>query len=197
MVSADEVRKVLFSLSPDSPPLTEKDIGFKLTEEEKFNAIILSLERVVRQVERTFEYYTTTLKYDRVDRIYVSSVMNVYMPIVKYVGDQLGIESDVLDPLKFQFPNFESYAENICISDRVALIPALGLALSDNEYTPNLLFRFKDKEKLANTLRITNAVFAWLDTCCTHLRKFFLLSNPNNQSKEICNWTTRKTLVAV
>jgi len=158
---AQGIRKALFSLSPDSPPLTENDIGFKLTEEDKFKAILLSLERVVRQVERTFEYYTATLKYDRVDRIYVSSVMNVCMPIVKYVGDQLGIESDVLDPLKFQLPGFESYAEKTRVSDRVALIPALGLALSDNEYTPNLLFRFKDKEKLANTLRITNVVFAF------------------------------------
>jgi type IV pilus assembly protein PilM len=157
---AQGVRKALFSLSPDSPPLLEKDIGFNLTDEEKFKAIISSLERVVRQVERTFEYYTTTLKYDRVDRIYVSSVMNVYMPIVKYVGDQLGIESDVLDPYKFNLHNCESYAEKTCISERSSLIPALGLALSDNEYTPNLLFRFKDKEKLANTLRITNAVFA-------------------------------------
>ena len=161
-VRVQGVRKALFSLSSDSPPLTENDIGFKLTEEEKFKAILLSLERVVRQVERTFEYYTTTLKYDRVDRIYVSSVMNVYMPIIKYVGDQLGIESDVLDPLKFQLPGFESYAEKTCISDRVALIPALGLALSDNKYTPNLLFRFKDKEKLASTLQITNTVFAFL-----------------------------------
>ena len=162
MAMVQGVIKVLFSLSPDSPPLTENDIGFTLTEEEKFKAITLSLERVVRQVERTFEYYTSTLKYDRIDRIYVSSVMNVYMPIVKYVGDQLGIESDVLDPVKFQLHGFESYAEKTCVSDRVALIPALGLALSDNEYTPNLLFRFKDKEKLANTLRITNAVFAFL-----------------------------------
>lgn len=162
MAMVQGVIKALFSLSPDSPPLTEKDIGFTLTEEEKFKAITLSLERVVRQVERTFEYYTTTLKHDRVDRIYVSSVMSVYMPLVKYVGDQLGIESDVLDPVKFQLHGFESYAEKICVSDRVALIPALGLALSDNEYTPNLLFRFKDKEKLANTLRITNAVFAFL-----------------------------------
>jgi type IV pilus assembly protein PilM len=159
---AQGVRKALLSLSPDSPPLTENDIGFKLTEEEKFKSILLSLERVVRQVERTFEYYTTTLKYDRVDRIYVSSVMNVYMPIVKYVGDQLGIESNVLDPLKFQLPGYESCAERASISDRAALIPALGLALSDNEYTPNLLFRFKDKEKLASTLRLTNYVFAAL-----------------------------------
>ena len=162
IIRVQGVRKALFSLSPDSPPLTENDIGFTLTEEEKFKAIILSLERVVRQVERTFEYYTTTLKYDRVDRIYVSSVMNVYMPIVKYVGDQLGIESAVLDPLKFQLPGFESYAEKTCVSDRVALIPALGLAFSDNKYTPNLLFKYKDKEKLAGTLRITNAVFAFL-----------------------------------
>jgi len=184
MAMVQGVRKVLLSLSPDSPSLTEKDIGFTLTEEEKFKAITLSLERVVRQVERTFEYYTTNLKYDRVDRIYVSSVMNVYMPIVKYVGDQLGIESDVLDPAKFQLHGFEDYAEKICVSDRVFLIPAMGLALSDNEYTPNLLFRFKDKEKLANTLRITNAVFAFLiliALICGSV--FFYQSLINNQKK--------------
>ncbi|MBU1053654.1 MAG: pilus assembly protein PilM [Proteobacteria bacterium] len=159
---AKEIRKALISLSPDSEPLTENDIGFELKEEEKFKVIALSLERIVRQVERTFEYYTANLKYDRIERIYISTAMNVYMPIVKYIGDQLGMESDILDPVKFNLPNFESLAGKATVSDRIALTPVLGLALSDNDYTPNLLFRFKDKEKLAATLRITNIVFAFL-----------------------------------
>lgn len=159
---AKEIRKALISLSPDSEPLTKNDVGFELKEEEKFKVIALSLERIVRQVERTFEYYTANLKYDRIERIYISTAMNVYMPIVKYIGDQLGMESDILDPLKFNLPNFESLAGKATVSDRIALTPALGLALSDNDYTPNLLFRFKDKEKLAAALRITNIVFAFL-----------------------------------
>lgn len=183
-VLAKEIRKALLSLSPDSAPLTEKDIGFKLTEEEKFKAIALSLERIVRQVERTFEYYTANLKYDRIERIYVSTVMNVYMPIVKYVGDQLGMESDILDPLKFQLPNFKSIAGNASVSDRVALTPALGLALSDNDYTPNLLFRFKDKEKLAGTLRITNAVFAFLILVAVFCGGFFSYQNNTIKQKK-------------
>jgi len=183
-VLAKEIRKALLSLSPDSAPLAENDIGFKLTEGEKFKAIALSLERIVRQVERTFEYYTANLKYDRIERIYVSTVMNVYMPIVKYVGDQLGMESDILDPLKFQLPNFKSIAGNASVSDRVALTPALGLALSDNDYTPNLLFRFKDKEKLAGTLRITNAVFAFLILVAVFCGGFFSYQNNTIKQKK-------------
>ncbi len=194
-VLSKEIRKALSSLSPDSVPLEENDIGFNLTEEEKFKAIALSLERIVRQVERTFEYYTANLKYERIERIYVSTVMNVYMPIVKYVGDQLGMESDILDPLKFQLPNFKSLAGNASVSDRVALTPALGLALSDNDYTPNLLFRYKDKEKLAGTLRITNAVFALLMLIAVSCGGVFLYQNSTiNKNKVIVSQLEKQML---
>jgi hypothetical protein len=90
--------------------------------------------------------------------------MNTYMPIIEYVGNQLGIESDVLDPFKLQLSSSGKGAPDIPLSERIAITPALGLALSDNEHTPNMLFRFKDKGKIANVARITRVTFAILVT---------------------------------
>jgi Tfp pilus assembly PilM family ATPase len=158
--SFEQAKKVLFSLSPDSPPLKENDIGFGLADEEKFETILPALERVVRQVERTFERYTGGHNYDIVTRIYVSSAMNISQPVIEYVGNQLGIESDILNPLKFKIPNIGKTMEQTSVSEILALIPAFGLALSDNAYTPNLMFRFKDKEREANVTRANRVIFA-------------------------------------
>ena len=122
--------------------------GSDLRKEEIFEMIQPALERLSRQVERTFEHYATMMPGERIVRIFVSGAMNVYQPIVDYVGSQLGISSAVLDPLSEQ----ESAAcpdvdDTDCISERIAFGPALGLALSDNDHTPNLMFTYKDKER--------------------------------------------------
>jgi len=157
--SFEQAKKVLSSLSPDSPPLTENDIGFGLTDEEKFETILPALERVVRQVERTFENYSGGHNYDMVARIYVSSVMNISQPVINYVGNQLGIKSDILNPLKSKIANIGKRMEQASVSEMLDLIPALGLALSDNAYTPNLIFRFNDKEREANIKRANRVIF--------------------------------------
>lgn len=159
-ISFEQAKKVLFSLSPDSPPLTENDIGFGLADEEKFDTILPALERVVRQVERTFEHYTGGHNYDMVTRIYVSSAMNISQPVIEYVGNQLGIKSDILNPFKSKIPNIGRSMEQASVSEILSLIPAFGLALSDNAYTPNLMFRFKDKEREANITRANRIIFA-------------------------------------
>ncbi|MGA2330906.1 MAG: pilus assembly protein PilM [Syntrophales bacterium] len=159
-ISFEQAKKALFSLSPDSPPLTENDIGFGLTDQEKFDTILPALERVVRQVERTFEHYTGAHNYEMVTRIYVSSAMNISQPVIEYVGNQLGIKSDILNPLKSKIPNIGKSVEQTSVSEILALIPAFGLALSDKSYTPNLMFRFKDKEREANTTRANRIILA-------------------------------------
>jgi len=60
------------------------------------------------------------------------------------VGNQLGIKSDILNPLKSKIANIGKRMEQASVSEMLDLIPALGLALSDNAYTPNLIFRFND-----------------------------------------------------
>jgi type IV pilus assembly protein PilM len=160
-LTIEQCRKIIQSLSPDSPPLQETDAGVNLREEDIFEMIQPALERLSRQVERTIEHYVTMMPGEQIVRIYVSGAMNVYQPIVEYVGSQLGISSAVLDPLSEQesvaCPDVEDTG---CISERIAFGPALGLALSGSDYTPNLMFTYRDKDEQTSIKRINQAVFA-------------------------------------
>jgi type IV pilus assembly protein PilM len=160
-LTIEQSRKIIRSLSPDSPPLQKTDAGAGLRAEDIFEMIQPALERLSRQVERTFEHYATMMPGERIVRIYVSGAMNIYRPIVEYVGSQLGISSAVLDPLSEQesaaCPDVEDTG---CISERVAFGPALGLALSDSDHTPNLMSTYKDKEGQTSVKRINQAIFA-------------------------------------
>lgn len=160
-LTPEQGRKILQSLSPDSPPLQETDAGFGLGKEAIFEKIEPALDRLARQAERTFEHYKTTMPGEGIGRIFVSGAMNISQSIVDYMGAQLGIASSVLDPLG----NEESTAcpdgdDLNCISERIAFGPALGLALSDNDHTPNLMFTCKDKERETSIKRINQAIFA-------------------------------------
>ncbi|MCX5837504.1 MAG: hypothetical protein NTW71_03160 [Deltaproteobacteria bacterium] len=161
-IDVEQARKVLFSLSPDSEALTAGDAGYSLTEEEKFRIILPALGRLVRQVESTFEYYKNNIDRNSVSRIYVTSAMNIYRPLISYVGEQLGIESDILDPLDPGLPDFDKAAGKTNLSERIAMTPALGMALSDNSHSPNLLFTAPEKQQIANINRVNRGIFAAL-----------------------------------
>ena len=176
-LTKEQSRKILTALSPDSPPLKETDAGFDLAKEKVFEMVQPALERLVRQVERTFEHFTTLPGNKPIDRIYVSrsskatprmamlsSAANIYQPIIDYVGNQLGITSEVLDPLgeRDSIPACRDVEDAHCLSERIAFAPALGMALSDNDYTPNLLFTYKDKEWAAGVSRFNRMAYAVL-----------------------------------
>ncbi len=159
-LTPEQGRKIVRSLSPDSPPLEKTDAGFDIKKEDLFEMIQPALERLTRQVERTFEHHASTMPSDQIARIFVSGAMNIYQPIIDYVGAQLGITSAVLDPLSNDESGFCVDEGDIhCVSERVALGPALGLALSSNEHTPNLMFTYKDKERKKSIKRINQTVF--------------------------------------
>ncbi len=173
-INVEQARNVLFSLSPDSEALAAGDAGYSLTEEEKFRIILPALERLVRQVERTFEHYNNNIGKDNVSRIYVTSAMNIYRPLISYVGEQLGIESDILDPLDPGQLRFDKDAGKANLSERIALAPALGMALSDNSYTPNLLFTAREKQQITNINRVNRGIFAALVIATLISAGFFL-----------------------
>lgn len=161
-LTLEQGRKLINSISPDSPPLEPSDYGFGRPKEDIFEMFQPALERLVRQVERTFEHYMTMAGNEGIGRILVSGAMNIYQPVVDYVGKQLGVESVVFDPLSAQgmpAPCADvNDAQNI--SERAAFAPALGLAMSDNARTPNLIFTSGDKEKQAGIALVNKAIFA-------------------------------------
>jgi type IV pilus assembly protein PilM len=173
VIDKEEARKILLSLNSEAPPLSE-DAFHGLKEEAIWEMILPALERLARQVERTFEHFTVSLGNEKVERIYISGAMNVYRPLADYIGSQLGIASEIFDPLSAQSVCRDDESLYDCISERIAFAPALGIALSDNIYTPNLIFTYKDKEREASVKRINMIIFVAFMATVSLCSGFFL-----------------------
>jgi len=149
-MNIEDAKDLVSSLGFDSPPPYGEIDRFDLSREEIFEMINPALERLVRQVERTLEHCTVILGDEGIHSIYVFSDTGVYRPVVEYVGGQLRVESDVLDPMAPGNPFSGRNMEHTFTSQRASLTPALGLALSSLRRTPNLTFTHTDKEKFAS-----------------------------------------------
>ena len=152
-ISLEDARDLIFGLGSDSQPPDEKAERFALTREDIFTMMNPALERLVRQVERTFEHHTVILGNEDIDFIYVFSNMSMCMPVVDYVCDQLKKESGVLDPMAPEGPFSGIITSNTSISQRISFVTALSLALSNLSRTPNLIFPYSDKEKVKSIRR--------------------------------------------
>lgn len=159
MMNIGQARKALFSLNPDSPPLSEQDIGFQLKKEEILEMISPAVGRLVRQVERTFGHYTTTFKTESVGKIYTSGGIHFYGPLIDYIGERLGIDTEIDDPLNpAKNPFLGAVTPPDSVSDRAPFALAVGMALSDNIRTPNFIFTYKDKKKHVSITRIKQCI---------------------------------------
>ncbi len=161
-LTMEQGRKVINSLGSDSPPLDPSDYGFGLPKSDVFDMIEPALERLVRQVERTFEHYMTMAGSEGLSRIFVSGAIDISPPLVDYIGSQLGVKSAGFDPLSAQGQPVPCPDVNdaLNVSERAAFAPALGLSMSDNALTPNLIFTSSDKEKQASVALVNKAIFA-------------------------------------
>lgn len=153
-LTVEQAHKLLTSLNPDAPPLSREDFGYQLKEEEIFSMILPAIERLVRQVERTF----ANVGAERVGKIYIAGVIDGYKPLVDYIGDQLGIESGIMDALSLANSSVYDINPPSSVSERVSFAPAVGLALSDNSRTPNLTFTYKAKAKMIQTARANRVI---------------------------------------
>lgn len=155
----EDAKKILFNLGADSEKPNITYAGFDLSEDDIFAMIIPVIERLTRQIERTLQYYhTTSTGQEKVEKIYVSSVIKIYDSVSDYISEQLGIKIELIDPFKCQAAG--SVSETISLADRMALVPALGLSFSDNQRTPNLIFTYKEKNNEIITKRINRGIMA-------------------------------------
>jgi len=159
-VTAAEARKILFSQCDGCPPLTPEDPGYRLSGDRIFAMIQPAVERLIRQVERTFTYYTSSFPGVVLTRIYLTGQLCTHERLAKHIGDQLAIPSTVLDPFETKGMVPVNFRVPETVPERVAYGPAVGLALSNNNRTPNFLFTRQDKEKLAGIAKVDRFVFA-------------------------------------
>ncbi len=155
-----QAQRLVQALSPDSKPETDLADEYGLDNETIFTLIKPALVRLVRQVERTFEHYTANMGRETITAMYLSTAMNSYQPMVDYIGEQLDIPSDILDPLDPDHSWVEGVTEGESVSERLAYVPALGVALSHQSRTLNLTYTQEDQKQTRKYLYANYAVLA-------------------------------------
>lgn len=134
--------------------------GVSIKDTEIFDLIVPALDRLVRQVERTLEHYVQTYRGVPVSKIYTTSVSGANKRIKEHIGQQLGITVESVDPLAVRAPLSAPRGVSgvRTAAERAAFAPAVGLGLSDNEHTPNLLYTYKEKDQQASVRSVKQAI---------------------------------------
>ena len=153
-------QKYFFGYIHESPLVDADGKKLGINENKVFQMIQPALERLVRQVERTIRHYALNYENARIGKIYISSGVTPHQRILSYIGEELGMPTEVLNPFQAS-SNFLSLVPiPDSVSEQSSFSPAMGMALADNSQTPNFLFTYKDKHKAARNQRINRSVFA-------------------------------------
>jgi type IV pilus assembly protein PilM len=156
----DQAHQLFFGTLHEVPPSAVDQRQRMLKENKIFQMILPALERLVRQVERTLRHFSLNYENARVGKIYTSSGVNPHQRIIDYIGEELGIPTETLNPF-VDTANFVSLTPSPeLISEQSAFVPAMGMALSSNKLTPNFLYTHKDKQKAVTSQWINRGVIA-------------------------------------
>ena len=156
----EQAQQHFFGVIHDRAPSPLDERQRLLKEDKIFKMILPALERLVRQVERTLRHFSLNYENARVGKIFISSGVNPHQRIVDYIGEELAIPTETLNPFA-DSDNFLSLAPGPDEpSEQSAFVPAMGMALSSNDRTPNFLYTYKDKQKSARTQWVNRGVFA-------------------------------------
>lgn len=154
-LSHEKAQEILFSFGPAEEATVAGEEGGGLESNNLEKIVSPALQRLVRQIVNTFEYFTNELGQEKIERIYVSGMMPVNNMVLGYLSEHLGIETELFDPLK-------TLVKEDSLSVRTSLIPTFGVAISNNAFTPNYLLSYKDKQKTAYIKKFNNAILAGL-----------------------------------
>ena len=153
----ENIEKILKDFSADPEKwMKDKDI-INWAESGILETITPAMERLVRQIERTLEYYSAIPGNQKVEKVYISSLRSMfYHLLLQYISEQVGTRSDLLDP--FQDKSAAAIGASLTIDESAAMVPTIGLALSDRNFTPNVLFTYVHKQREALGKRINYGV---------------------------------------
>ncbi len=184
-IDTDKAQSIFLGLIHDSSPSAAQRAELEPEEKEIFKMILPALKRLVRQVELTFEHFSSNFENESVERLYISSGIRPHRHIVNYIGNELGIPKETFDP----FADDSKFIGEVLIPEstleRDSFAPAIGMALSNNSLTPNFLFTYKDKKKVANINfinKIISASFIFFMVLCFGV--FFYQGYTIRQKKE-------------
>ncbi|MFC1884014.1 hypothetical protein ACFL2O_04520 [Thermodesulfobacteriota bacterium] len=169
-----QAERILFSVSSDAVPLVEGEAGFGLEKADIYKMIVPALRRLVRQVERSFKNYSTNSKNAAVSRLLLAGTINSFDRVADYVGSQTGLPYEKIDPLASGRYIIDKIPDPDSSKGRSSFVHAAGMAVSEYDRTPNLLFTYEDKERTINIKRTNLGIFAVFFVLISICMGFFL-----------------------
>jgi len=147
----EEARALVLDLFAGTDRMKGIREKFHLEQDEVFDLIRPAVERLIRQVERTFEHFTTVLGRDRINALHITGAVRIFSRLVDYIGGQLAVDCRILDPLAPQHPATAGGATaSMDAAERTLYGTALGAALSGPVKSLNLLSGY-DRKRAAQT----------------------------------------------
>ncbi len=155
-ISLREAKSILESQLENNSP-DQKKTGYSLSSGEIFTFIRPSIDRLLRQIERTISHYTTSFQGRSPGRLYFTGSLGTYRRLVEYTGEQLGIHAAALDPFEYISHNRTKIPSSL--GERIDYAPAVGLGLSKAGRTPNFLYTQEDREHIDRLARKDRIIF--------------------------------------
>ncbi|MBF0223968.1 MAG: hypothetical protein HQK76_00810 [Desulfobacterales bacterium] len=187
-ISYDDSKKIFFDLLKGEKNFEVDGFKHEFTQEDIFETVLPGLERLVRQMDRSFEHFLMHHKMGAIGKIYITGPVGNYKRLVDYIGEQLGIPIFNLDALSGY-----SKEENLDWSKIDEFTPSIGISLSNNAYTPNFIYTYKEKQDLEKFKKANLMIFliflSIMSLCfCMFLWQGYQIS----QKKEIITSLDRK-----
>jgi hypothetical protein len=147
------------------PKTSESSENEKLSHNQIFQVVLPAMERLVRQIERTFEHYALNFNREGIKRIFISGQVIANANLINYFEKQLEMPVVPMNPFPPNVPFTQQIRIPDAVSDREGFVPAIGLALSSNTITPNFLFTHEDKEIIENVRKNNMRILTFCLIC--------------------------------
>ncbi|SDN70175.1 Fimbrial assembly protein (PilN) [Desulfonauticus submarinus] len=139
--------------------LNKKHPLYQLDKDIIKNAIAPALRRLVLQIRRTIQYYTSTIKKEEVKQIYIAGISNLPNFILEEIYSNLDIQASFLTPIKNKLISVEGIF-NLSPKEEMNFSPVIGatLANSNGVNSINFLINKKQKEKIKIQKKISSII---------------------------------------
>lgn len=158
-MTEEQAKTVLLAKLLDRP-LDASLPGAELTAEEVVTLSGAAVERLVRQIERTFDHFINSQGGDSIQRIFFSGDICTNRHFLDVLTTELGVPCSLLDPLGVLAGAPAAPSVPDSSAERLAFNLVCGLALCDARDTPNLLATYTDKDKVRQIRNQGNIIYA-------------------------------------
>ncbi|MFO7595833.1 MAG: pilus assembly protein PilM [Desulfocurvibacter africanus] len=134
-------------------------VGSELTSQEALELAAPAVQRLARQVERTFDHSLRIMGNPQATRLLVKGTAGLHQGVMDILSGHLGLSPEILDPFASRCRLMPTAASRRA-TDKPALAMAWGLALAGDRWTPNLLNTFAGRESARRRKRMESLATA-------------------------------------